>query len=105
MSQDVNGDMMKTKIMRISELKRDEKIYPRDNIDYSLMLTYAKAMESGSKFPPITVTHYNEIYYVVDGWHRLEALEDNGETHTECEIIFNLKTMKEIYVESVKRKA
>jgi len=94
---------METKIIQIEKAICDKEMYPRNLVDWVTSYRYAKAMQSGSKFPPITVASslWGKLI-VVDGFHRLEAYKKNKETHIEVEILKGLDK-QQIFVEGVKR--
>jgi len=94
---------METKIIEIKKAICDKEMYPRNLVDWVTSYRYAKAMQSGAKFPPITVASsmFGKLL-VIDGFHRLEAYKQNKETHIEVEVLKGLNK-KEIFIESVKR--
>ncbi len=93
---------MKQKLLRIDEVKIDDRVYPRASIDSYVIAKYVKAMKSGSVFPPIIVAKYEGKYLLVDGAHRLTTNKQLKNTHIEAEIL-ELFDLKEIYIESIKR--
>ena len=94
---------METKIIEIEKAICDKEMYPRNLVDWMTSYRYAKAMQSGSKFPPITVASslFGKLI-VIDGFHRLEAYKKNKETHIEVEVLKGLNK-QQIFIESVKR--
>jgi len=95
---------METKIIPIGKAICDEEIYPRNLVNWVTVHRYAKAMQAGSKFPPITVAKLGlrNRLIVVDGFHRLQANKNNKESYVEVEILKGLDK-KGIYVEAVRR--
>lgn len=94
---------MKTKLLKLEEIRIDENIYPRDHIDVVTIARYTKALETGVVFPAITVAKTPKGFLVlVDGRHRFQAHKNKGESHIQAEVLTNL-SMKEIYLEAVKR--
>ena len=93
---------METKIIEIKKAICDKEIYPRNLVDWVTSYRYAKAMQSGAKFPPITVASLWGRLIVVDGFHRLESLKINKEMHIEVEVLRGLNK-KQIFIESVRR--
>ncbi len=94
--------MVKTQILKISDIKWDKKIYPRMNYNWKTALKYQNALNIGSKFPPIAVALYNRKYTLIDGKHRIEAFKRNKEKYVTAEILKNL-SKNEMYVEAIKR--
>ena len=91
----------KTKILGIEEIIFDEELYPRIQYNWMDVMNYQYAMETGSKFPPITVAELNGKYYLVDGKHRIEAYKKLKEDFVTCEII-KVSNTKEIFEEAIK---
>ena len=75
---------MKQKLLRIDEVKIDDRVYPRASIDSYVIAKYVKAMKSGSVFPPIIVAKYEGKYLLVDGAHRLTTNKQLKNTHIEA---------------------
>lgn len=89
------------KLLKISELTCDEKLYPRIKLGWLTAYQYSQAMLSGSEFPPITVGSFEGKMYVVDGWHRIEAKKLLKEEYIQA----NVKTydsFKDMFVDAVK---
>ena len=69
------------KLFKLDELVFDKELYPRIKIDWFTAYSYARMMKAGAVFPPILVGLYKGKYYVVDGWHRVEAYKRNKEEY------------------------
>lgn len=93
---------MKTKILDINQVVLDKELYPRLNPDFVTQARYFHALQSGAVFPNIVVAYLDNVYYLVDGLHRLTAFKNCKRTHLQVDILENL-TKKEIYLEAVKR--
>ncbi|MGO9373130.1 MAG: hypothetical protein ACLQBD_13625 [Syntrophobacteraceae bacterium] len=63
----------------ISDIVRDEKVQPRFKMDPATVRKYAKAYKAGVDMPPIQLAQVGNVKILVDGWHRVAALESNGE--------------------------
>lgn len=61
--------------IEIAKLVRDDELYPRTSTDWMTAYKYAEAMKLGAKFPAVIVGIFNGKYYLVDGWHRVMAVE------------------------------
>lgn len=57
--------------LKISDLKQDYTLYPRQYINSYHVKEFVEALESGAKFPPIIVEA--KTLRIVDGFHRVEA--------------------------------
>ncbi len=97
---------MKTeiKLLKISSIKMDKKLYPRTGIDWTTCARYYNALKSGAEFPPIVVARRRLSYVLIDGAHRLKAFKDAKETHIQVEVLIGLSD-KQIYLEAIKRNA
>ena len=92
----------KQKLMKISEIHIEDKLYPRTHIDFVTGARYYNALKSGATFPPITVAEKKDGRFIlIDGAHRLKAHEQCGETHIQAQVFEGLSD-KQIYVEAIK---
>ena len=58
----------------IEEITVDVEIVGRaDGLDSEIVQTYADRMEAGDVFPPIELVGDGDVFWLVDGQHRLEA--------------------------------
>lgn len=92
---------VKQRLMKISEVKIDDKLYPRTHIDFVTGARYFNALKSGAKFPPISVAKKDNRFILVDGAHRLQAHKQCGRTHIQAQVAEGL-TDREIYIEAIK---
>ncbi len=93
---------MKQKLLKISQIKRRDDLYPRNQTNYITTLRYSSALQTGAVFPPVTVAKVKRTYILIDGAHRIEAFKMNKEPYIQVEILENLSE-KEMFIESVKR--
>lgn len=99
--------------VKVDEIQLDKSIYPRelqgknggaDNFgSWVTVYQYQKTMESGTKFPPITVAKIKEGYTLIDGWHRLQAYKNRKKQVVLAEVIKIPK--KQFFMEAVRRNA
>lgn len=54
--------------------------------DTALARQYKEAMDAGHDFPPITLVREGGAFILVDGWHRVMAMEMRGQHITDAEI-------------------
>lgn len=95
--------MKKTKIVKMEKLFFNERIYPRNRVDWVTVEKYKDAMSAGAIFPPIAVIPVHRKYVVIDGRHTHEALKRNKEEYATVEIIRKEFNEKDAYIEAVKR--
>jgi hypothetical protein len=62
----------------INKIKTDGGTQPRAQLDFITIGEYAEAMKSGDDFPPIVVFYDGEVYWLADGFHRLEGARQAG---------------------------
>jgi hypothetical protein len=66
----------KIKKVKIDDLIRDLRLYPRQDVDYATVGRFMDAMRSGAKFPPIKVCETTGR--IIDGFHRYSAYQQLG---------------------------
>lgn len=91
----------------IKDIVIDEELYPRNNCNWQTAYDYSVSMKTGTKFPLITLAKYKNLFLLVDGRHRLEALKillgkKAKEKKVKAEVLMNL-AKNQIYKEAVKR--
>ena len=59
--------------LRIDRLRLDGGTQPRADIDQNTVRDYADALSAEATFPPVTVFHDGEAYWLADGFHRVHA--------------------------------
>jgi uncharacterized ParB-like nuclease family protein len=58
----------------------------RAAINSEAVLDYSTALKDGANFPPLAVFTDGIIYWLADGFHRLEALKTNGKNKALCDV-------------------
>lgn len=91
-------------VLAIKDLVFDSNLYPRIKTNWLTVYQYGMAMRSGALFPPITVGTLHDKKYVVDGWHRVEALKLIGEEYVQA-VVKNYKNERELFADAVKLNA
>jgi hypothetical protein len=76
-----------TRALRLSEVVELPEFQIRSSTDPRTVTKYARAMQNGATFPPITVAQINGAYAVVDGWHRLSATRSVGAVEIDATIV------------------
>ena len=95
---------MKKRLVRIDELKFDWDLYPRLKLGWLTAYQYAQAMRANAVFPPIVVGEFEGEFWVVDGWHRVEALKMLGEQFVEA-VVKRFESKRDMFVEAIKLNA
>jgi hypothetical protein len=93
--------MNNTKLLKISDLVFDEKLYPRNTIDEKTVAAYVDALETEAVFPPIHVGLFCDKNIVVDGWHRATSRKRLGIEFIDA-IIKPYTSTKELFADAVK---
>jgi ParB/RepB/Spo0J family partition protein len=62
----------------IEDIKIDNSLQIRESLNEEAIDDYAAAMKSGDFFPPVVVFRKDDIYYLIDGFHRLYAAKKAG---------------------------
>jgi hypothetical protein len=71
--------------LAISDIKRDARFQVRAHgTDAANVRAIKRTLEAGQDIEPVKVARVGRGRYLVDGWHRLEALESTGETHVDA---------------------
>jgi len=75
------------KVLNIAAIVLDPGLQPRVHMVDGLAEAYARDMENGDEFNPITV-HWNGVNYLLtSGWHRLEAHKILGRASIKAEVL------------------
>ncbi|MEM3579580.1 MAG: ParB/RepB/Spo0J family partition protein [Candidatus Bathyarchaeia archaeon] len=94
----------KTQVLTIEDLSFNAEFYPRFKTSWLTVYQYAMAMKSGSVFPDVVVGVLNGKMYVVDGWHRIEALKLLGEKYVRA-IVKTYNSEAELFADAVRLNA
>lgn len=70
----------------IRDIIQDPTLQVRKTLDQGFIRRYADAYKSGAELPPITLALVGGALYLLDGWHRLEALRSNGAINVSAEV-------------------
>jgi protein gp37 len=77
---------MSNSTISINSIALDGGTQSRAQIDQATVESYASDMEGGAAFPPVTVFHDGETYWLADGFHRVRAALYLGVYEIEAEI-------------------
>ena len=76
------------KYLQIKTIVLSKELQMRQNgVSGDVIETYARAMEKGEQFPRVVVFKIDRDFYLVDGWHRLKAMEQYGLPEIWAEVI------------------
>ena len=74
------------KKLRLAEIVTDAGTQVRADLNEHTVADYAEALAGGAKFPPIIVFDDGRRHIAADGFHRIHAALENGETQIECDV-------------------
>jgi hypothetical protein len=77
--------------LKLSEIRRDGDTQPRSNLNEEVVVDYAERMMAGAEFPPVIVVRDDCNYWLVDGFHRVEAAQRAGRSDITCEVRYGTK--------------
>lgn len=77
---------MEYKTIELSKIIADNRAQPRVQMDMFVADEYKDKMLMGAKFPPIVVFNTGDVYYLADGFHRLNAAQRAGLDKIDAEI-------------------
>jgi hypothetical protein len=70
--------------INLPKIRPDQSAQPRENLHNDRIAEYAESMKAGDQFPPLTVFHDGEVYWLADGFHRFYAAQHAGRKHIRC---------------------
>lgn len=79
--------MSQFRTLKIAEIIRSPRLQVRKRLDRSNVERCAAAYRAGSDVPPVQVAPLDGVYLLLDGWHRLAALEKLGRDCVDIELI------------------
>jgi hypothetical protein len=77
--------------LRPSQITRDSRLQCREGLDEAVVADYAAALAEGATLPPVKVVRIATAgaieYFLVDGWHRLEAAAQAKQRTVEADVV------------------
>lgn len=70
----------------INQIARDAKFQVRKRLNEATVKRYENNYRAGRTMPPVKIALVKDVPVLVDGWHRLKALENLGKAHVEAEV-------------------
>ena len=64
--------------LALEKIRQDGGTQPRAVLDTETVDRYMGEMRDGAKFPPVVVFYDGRDYWLADGFHRIQAVEDLG---------------------------
>lgn len=81
--------------IEITDIVQDDQLQVRAKLDAGFIDRYANAYKQDVEMPPVTVAEINGAFILVDGWHRIAALQSLQKDCVEVRIIPS--TMREAH--------
>jgi hypothetical protein len=72
--------------LAVAEIKQDEDIVARERTDIQIVSEYRLRMLEGDVFPPLEIIQEGDVFWLIDGAHRLEAARSAGLESVRCSI-------------------
>lgn len=83
----LSEEQIRTERLELKTVKTEKKYQVRLlGVNPDVVDDYARAIEKGEEFPPLTVFQVDGEYTLVDGFHRYKALEQLGVECVDCEV-------------------
>ncbi|MCX6930777.1 MAG: helix-turn-helix domain-containing protein [Verrucomicrobia bacterium] len=71
----------------MDQLRLDGGTQPRAALSFETVDDYSELMANGAKFPAISVCYDGQLYWVVDGFHRIKAAWQAGLESIDAEVL------------------
>jgi hypothetical protein len=72
--------------LAIEQIRTDGGTQSRAAICATAVAAYAEAVQRGEKFPPVVVFHDGADYWLADGFHRVAAFREAGQSDVPCDV-------------------
>ncbi|MDP9472198.1 MAG: ParB N-terminal domain-containing protein, partial [Chloroflexota bacterium] len=72
--------------LAVADITADGRCQPREAVNPRTVADYADDIASGAVFPPLTVYHDGERFWLADGFHRYAAAVQLGRPEVSCEV-------------------
>lgn len=82
----VGASSVTVDVIPIIALAREQAFQVRKKLDEGTVKRYVGVYRSGKSMPPVKVAKVNGVPVLVDGWHRVAALERMGTAEVEAEV-------------------
>ncbi len=72
--------------LKLDQLRLDGGTQPRATLSFETVDDYSELMANGAKFPAINVCYDGQLYWVVDGFHRIKAAWQAGKEWIDADV-------------------
>jgi len=79
--------MSQVSLLKLNTIRTDGGTQPRAELNEEIIKEYRELWESGATFPAVSVVYDGDIYWLVDGFHRVEAAKQADQGKIEATII------------------
>lgn len=69
----MSGEQPRTTTLSVNMIRRDGGTQPRQGMNEDAVTDYVAALAEGAAFPPVDVMFDGSVYWLFDGFHRVEA--------------------------------
>jgi len=83
--QNANNEAVIT--LALEDIGRLDELQVRNKQDNATINAYMTSYKNGAEMPPVKVARINGGYFLVDGWHRVAALERLNEYQVEAVVV------------------
>jgi len=97
----VDWDKASVSIEKIDDLVFSWRLYPRMEINQTVVKKYADALQAGSIFPPVKVGVLNGKKIIVDGLHRIRSRQLLKVSYADCASL-RFESEAELFAEAVR---
>jgi hypothetical protein len=73
-------------LINISEITADSLIQPRETLNKEKLTEYGKILSNGEDLDPVDLCYDGSVYWLADGFHRLEVYRLASKTHIPADI-------------------
>ena len=75
------------KILKLADIEVEAGTQPRISLNGNIIRDYAEDMKAGANFPSVDVVSDGKSYWLVDGFHRLNARREAGFDHIKAAVV------------------
>jgi hypothetical protein len=65
--------LQRLEVVSLSAIRRDPRLRCRVSMNQSTIATYVERIKAGDHVPALDVFNIEQVYFLVDGWHRYSA--------------------------------